>query len=523
MRPRIRPHSAAVTLTAAFALTGVANAAETAPAPAPAPAPADAPTYNKHIAPILWKNCAGCHRPGEVGPFSLLGYKDAAKRADFLKTVTATRRMPPWKAEPGFGEFHDERRLSDAEIALIARWADAGAPEGDPADLPAAPKFPDGWQLGTPDLVVKMAKPFTVPAAGRDVYRCFVIPLNLDEDRYVTAVEFRPGNRTVVHHVLMFLDANGAARKKDPAGDGYTSFGGAGIVPTGGLGAWVPGASPRFLPEGVGRFVRKGSDLVIQVHYHPSGKEEADQSTVGLYFAKKPSEKIVGGLAVRGRLRIIPAGEKTHRVSGEGEPLPVDVDVLSVAPHMHMIGKEMKVVAATPDGKTVPLIHIADWDFNWQGSYSYAKPVRLPKGTVVKLEAVYDNSDGNPRNPSHPPKPVHWGEQTTDEMCLLGLNVTCDSLADLRKINAMRSGGLARALGGGGIPEEGEGESDADAAKALESVPAEGVAIPEQYARLLGRFDKNGDGRLSREEIAAMPGVLRKRVLDYIAKNRPAK
>ena len=199
---------------------------------------AEAITYNKHIAPLLWKNCAGCHRPGEVGPFSLLSYQDASKRAQFLVDVTASRRMPPWKAEQGYGQFHDARLLSEAEIALIAQWAEAGAIEGDAADLPSAPKFPEGWQLGEPDIVVKMDKPFIVPASGSDVYRCFVLPLELSENRTVAAVEFRPGNPRIVHHAIYYLDSRGAARRRDgeDGQPGYSSFGGPGIVPTGGLG-----------------------------------------------------------------------------------------------------------------------------------------------------------------------------------------------------------------------------------------------------------------------------------------------
>src|SRR5579883_739062 len=216
-----------------------------------APVQADSPTFNRDIAPILWKNCAGCHRPGEIGPFPLLTYRDAARRADFLAEVVEGRRMPPWKPEPGFGSFHDEQRLTDGEIRRIADWAQAGAPEGDANDLPTPPKFTDGWQLGTPDLVLKVPEPFSVPAGGRDIYRCFVIPIPVDSDRTVAAVEFRPGNRRVVHHALLFLDALGAARARDAAdpGPGYASFGGPGILPTGGLGGWAPGAMPRLLPD----------------------------------------------------------------------------------------------------------------------------------------------------------------------------------------------------------------------------------------------------------------------------------
>lgn len=474
---------------------------------------AEGPTYNKDVAPILWKNCAGCHRPGEVGPFSLLTYKDAAKRSGFLEEITESRRMPPWKAEPGFGSFYDERRLTDREIEMIAEWAKAGAPEGEAKDLPPAPMFPEGWQLGTPDLVLKVPEPFPVAASGRDVYRCFVIPIPTETDRTVAAVEFRPGNRKVVHHALMFLDNTGAARKKDEAdsGPGYASFAGPGILPTGGLGGWAPGATPRLLPEGIGKYLRAGSDLVLQIHYHPDGKPETDQSVVGVYFTKTPARQIVAGIAVRTRNLDIPAGESRYHVTAQSAPLPVDAQAIGIAPHMHYIGKEMKVVAESPDGKTTPLIWIRDWDFNWQGQYQYRSPVKLAKGTVIKLDAYYDNSAANPHNPSRPPKRVHWGEQTTDEMCLLGVQVVTDSLADLRKIVAMRGNGLGAALvGGAGAGGDRPGLRSSRGAGS--QAPFDGVSIPERFKERLGRFDRNGDGKLSTEEIDAMPEPARERV-----------
>ncbi|WP_435010755.1 ascorbate-dependent monooxygenase [Tundrisphaera lichenicola] len=471
---------------------------------------ADAPTFNKDVAPILWKNCAGCHRPGEVGPFSLLSFKDAAKRANFLREITETRRMPPWKAEPGFGEFHDERKLTEAEIRTIADWTEAGAPEGDPKDLPEPPRFSDGWQLGEPNLVVKASEPFEVPASGDDIYRCFVIPIPTETDRTVAAFEFRPGNRKVVHHAILFLDNTGAARRKDEAqpGPGYASFGGPGILPTGALGGWAPGAMPRFLPEGMGKYLRKGSDLVLQVHYHPDGKAELDQSVVGIYFTKTPARKIVGGIAVRTRNLNIPAGEKRHHVTAQSAPLPVDAQAIGITPHMHNVGREMKVVAESPDGTTIPLIWIKDWDFNWQGQYQYRSPVKLTKGTVIKLDAYYDNSSENPRNPNTPPKRVTWGEQTTDEMCLVGVQVVTEKPGDLLKIVAMRGNGLGSALVGG----LGRGQ----AGKGGVGSPAGGFAIPERFQDRLGRFDTNGDGRISSEEVDAMPEPFRDRLKEAI-------
>jgi hypothetical protein len=431
--------------------------------------------------------------------------------------------MPPWNAEPDFGEFHDERRLSASEIQTIASWAERGSPEGDSKVLPPTPKFPNGWQLGTPDLVLRVSESFAVPAYGRDIYRCFVIPIPTATDKTVAAVEFRPGNRKVVHHALLFLDSAGAGRKKDEADPdpGYASFGGPGILPTGGLGGWAPGAMPRPLPEGMGKLLRKGSDLVLQVHYHPDGKPETDQSSVGVYFTKKPARSIVTGIAVRSRNIDIPAGEARWHVTAQSAPLPVNARAIGITPHMHYIGKEMKVVAETTDGKTVPLIWIKDWDFNWQGQYQYRAPVELPKGTVIKLDAYYDNSDGNGRNPSKPPKRVHWGEQTTDEMCLLGVQIVIDNPADLRKIVAMRGNGFGAALVGG------DGPDGSCLRRLLGGQRAVGAfSIPDQFKARLGRFDTDNDGKPSKAERDAMPDAIRERIEQAVRRriggDRPA-
>lgn len=395
------------------------------------PAIAEEITYTKHVAPILWKNCAGCHRPGEVGPFSLLTYEDAAKRADFIAEITASRRMPPWHPESGYAEFLDDRRLSDADLKTLAAWAAAGAPQGNPGDLPAAPVFPTGWQLGEPDLVLKMPEPFAVPAEGRDVFMCFVLPMALTSDRTVAAVEFRPGNRRVVHHALFFLDGTGQARSMDEKspGPGYKSFGGIGILPTGALGGWAPGATPRLLPDGMGRMLRAGSDLVLQMHYHPDGKPETDQSEVGIYFTKQPATKIVAGLPMVNRRIRIPAGDRHHEVRASFT-LPVEIEAVGVSPHMHYIGREMKLTATLPDGKEQVLVWIKDWDFNWQGQYLYRDRIPLPKGTRLDLVAYYDNTADNPHNPNSPPKLVTFGEQTTDEMCLCGVQYVAKSRGD---------------------------------------------------------------------------------------------
>ena len=392
-------------------------------------------TYSRDIAPILNASCVQCHREGDVAPFPLASYEDAAKRAKFIASVTADRSMPPWKAEPNFGHFQDERRLSDDEIRLIGEWTAAGAPEGNRDDLPPPRKFASGWALGEPDLVVRMPEPFTVPADGRDVYRAFVAPVDIPADSYVAGFEFRPDAASVVHHCIMYLDTTGRARQLD-ADDpkpGYVSFGGPGFLPSGALGGWAPGAAPHRLPDGVGKPLEKGSDLVFQMHYHPDGREHADRSSVAIYLAKKPVTQVVAMIPLGTRDIDIPAGESNY-VREASMTLPCDATITGITPHMHLLGREMKVTATKTDGAIVPMIWIKDWDFRWQDQYAYAEPIMLPKGTRIDLRAVYDNSVDNPRQPNDPPKRVRRGEQTTDEMCLCFIQYQTGDRNDIRLI-----------------------------------------------------------------------------------------
>jgi hypothetical protein len=386
------------------------------------------PTYNKDIAPILHENCAGCHRPGEVAPFSLLTYQDTAKRAALIASVTKSHVMPPWKPEPGYGEFRDVRRLTDAQIALIQQWASNGSPEGD-GPKPTPPHFTEGWQIGQPDRVVTIPAKFSVPAGGPDVYRCFVIPMNLDAPTYIGAMEFRAGSRRTVHHALVFLDTQGAGRKlaAGSSDNGYTCFGSPGFA--GALiGGWAPGMTPRKPMAGYATTLPKGADLVLQIHYHPSGAPAEDQSSLGLFYSDPPTRGRT--LLLIGTQNIdIPPGE-SHYVVKASRTLPMDAEVTGITPHAHYICKDMKVNAFLPDGSTKPMIWIKDWDFNWQGAYTYADPVKLPKGTRVEMEYTYDNSDQNPRNPAHPPVRVTYGEQTTNEMGLVFMSVAFPTPAD---------------------------------------------------------------------------------------------
>jgi hypothetical protein len=389
------------------------------------------PTFSNDVVRILQSRCQTCHRPGEHAPFPLLTYRDAYERRDDIKDAVRGRVMPPWKPVPGFGDFAGSRRLTDAEQATIVSWIEAGAPEGDRAKLPAARVFPEGWRLGPPDHVLEMAEAFTVPAKASDVYRCFLIPTSFPEDRWVTKVEFAPGDRKLVHHILSYIDTGTAAADLDKAdpGPGYTCFGGPGFVPAGGLSGWAPGTQPRVMDPGIGMLLPKGATVVLQMHYNNDATESRhDRTRMALHFAKTPIEQRQRGLAVLDRTFTIPAGERRYEVRGSLTiPAGRDMHANSIAPHMHLLGREMKVTATYPDGTVRPLIHIDDWDFNWQGSYTFTKPVPLPAGTRIDMVALFDNTAENLRQPSRPPRPVSWGEGTTDEMAIVFLGFTLDN------------------------------------------------------------------------------------------------
>lgn len=455
------------------------------------------PTFNHDVAPILYQNCVTCHRPGEVAPFSLLTYQDAAKRAKQIAAVTHSRFMPPWKAEPGYGSFQNERRLSDTQIATLADWAANGAPEGDAAERPTPPTFTGGWQAGQPDKVFKLSEKYLVPADGPDQYRCFVVPMNLDHDVYVKSFEFRPDNRRIVHHAIVFSDPNGAARRLAKGDGSYSCFGGPGFGPVNMVAGWAPGGSPSVTGKGMEIPVAKGTDLVLQIHYHPSGKADEDQSSLGMTFGDAPTVGR-GTVMLNSRAIHIAPGD-SHYVVKTGITLPQDVEALAITPHAHYLGKDMKIDAHLPDGSVTHLIWIKDWDFNWQGQYRFSQPVKLPKGTRIELEYTYDNSTANIRNPSHPPVAVHWGEQTTDEMAVAFVSVRLKSLADQEPFRQQA-----------GLEFINEFLSQADD---LTDLPPE--INPPARARLalaIGLFDRNHDGKLDAAERQSLMDFLRARL-----------
>lgn len=445
----------ALPVIAATGVLSTLHAAEPSSAVAPAPAVTATPasgtaasvTFTHDIAPIVFNQCMTCHRPGEVGPFPLTTYAEVKRKSKTILDVIDDSYMPPWHAA-SHGQFLNERKLTAEQKAAFHAWVAAGAPEGNPAELPPQPHFTEGWQTGEPDLVLEPSESYTLAAEGRDVYRCFVIPTGLTEDRYVQTVEVRPGNRSVVHHVIIYIDTSGEGRRLDAAdpGPGYTSFGGVGFTPAGGLSGWVPGISPTALPSGVGYFLPKNADLVVQVHYHKDGKEETDRTRVGLFFNKQPVDKRYRSFPVAYRRLHIPAGAD-HYTAEANLPIPGNVTVLSVIPHMHWLGRDMVVTATLPDGTDQELVNVPDWDFNWQTSYWFKEPLKLPRGSSLHLQASYDNSAKNPHNPNSPPKDVTWGEQTTNEMCLafVGYTVDAEHLTQGKAITTPREAAARRA------------------------------------------------------------------------------
>jgi peroxiredoxin/mono/diheme cytochrome c family protein len=403
-------------------------------------------TYYRDVLPILQNNCQNCHRPGEVGPFSLMTYKQAVTWASDLKDYTKSRQMPPWKIVEGVG-FYNERRLSDKDIATLATWADNGTPEGDAKDAPKPKEFVTGWMHGKPDLVLEPEGDFVVGPGGRDMFRCFVLPTKLTEDRYVVAVEVKPSNPRVVHHTLNFIDSLGRGRKLEETaqanekgkkadeydrGPGYSMAMGVGFTPNGALSGWAPGQLGYRLPEGYGWHMPAGSDVIMQVHYHRDGRVEKDRTQIGLYFAKKGAtvKPFKGGVIAGQFPRVglfpgIPANDEHCAVHGS-IPVNEDCTLYSVMPHMHLVGKEIKVTLKPAGGEKKTLLAIKDWDYNWQETYFLTEPLKLKVGDMLEVDAVYDNSSKNANNPNDPPKSVFIGEQTTNEMCFVFLGATSD-------------------------------------------------------------------------------------------------
>ena len=488
-------------------------------------------TFATHIAKIMYDHCSTCHRPGQAGPFSLLTYEDFRKHSETIQLVTQNRYMPPWKPVHVGIDFSHNRRLSDVQIKNIASWVAADCPEGPRDQMPAAPQFAEGWALGKPDLIVKMQRPFEVPAEGKDLYRSFVLPVGLAEDKWIKAFELRPTARNSVHHALFFVDETGSVRNQterdgQPGLKGMNFLRGIGgnFLERGpdrlasGLGGYVPGAVPNPLPGDLARFLPKGSDIIMQTHFHPSGKAETEQAELGLYFADKPPAQRMVPIQLpplfgMGAGLDIPAGEANFRIQGN-YVLPIDIRGVEIGGHAHYICREMLMTAKLPSGETRELLKIDDWDLDWQDQYQFAAPQELPKGTELSVMITYDNSARNPENPFSPPQHIAWGRESTDEMGSITLQVVAADESQreilqedlrnatresLRKRIQSQTAGLA-ALGGGAIGKGGLMRLlDRNRDGKLQE-----QEVPEKFReRLFDFLDSNGDSELDTEELAA--------------------
>jgi hypothetical protein len=376
-------------------------------------------TFARDVAPIIFQRCAGCHRPGQAAPFSLLTYEDLKKRAKLIDEVVGKRYMPPWLPEDGPHRFLDDRRLNVEEIRIIQTWIKQGTEEGSAAQLPPFPKWTEGWKLGKPDLVVQLPEPYTLAAEGKDVYRNFVFSIPTSERKFVRGVEFLPGNAKVIHHAFINVDPTPVSRrralKENPPGFDGMMLPETAIMPGGQFLGWQPGKNPYFSPDGLGWVLQTNTDLVLQLHMHPSGKPETVQPSIGFFFTTQPPTNSAFRINLNPLIIDIPAGKSDYTIE-DSYKLPIDVTLLGISPHAHYLGKHLEGRATFPDGRVEELLDIPNWDFNWQGDYRYSAPVFLPRDTTLSMRFTFDNSSDNPRNPGNPPKRVKYGLQTTDEM-----------------------------------------------------------------------------------------------------------
>ena len=481
-------------------------------------------TFAESIATIIHNHCSTCHRSGQAGPFPLISYADVSQRAETIQAVIRDNYMPPWKPIHTGLNFSNDRRLSEEDKKQIEAWIAAECPEGDKSKTPMAPEFPDGWSLGTPDLVVQMDRAFPIPADGPDLYRSFVFPVGLPEDKWIKAIEVRPTARGAVHHALFFLDIDGAA-KEQKSSDGQPGFAGMNFLKSRsnalermpdslarGLGGYVPGAMPNRLPGDLARYLPKGSDIVMQTHFHPTGKKESEQSQLGLYFADKAPKQLLVPVQMpplfgMGAGLDIDAGDANYVLHDE-YVLPIDILGFEIGGHAHYICRKMTMIATPPGGKPIELLRIDDWDLDWQDQYLFESPVPLAKGTKLTVDIIYDNSAQNPENPFSPPRPISWGRESKDEMGsitmlaiaknesereILEQDIKSRTRESLRRRISSQMGGVSGLMGRGGA--FGGGFLD---------------------GALLKLLDRNRDGKLQKSEI---PERQRDRLLDLMDSN----
>lgn len=497
---------------------------------APQEEPSAAPTF-VDVAPIVHAKCTTCHRPNAAGPFPLRTYREVAKRGPMIAWVVDEGVMPPWHPAEGHGTFKDSLALSEAEKTTLMDWIDGGMPEGDREKAPAPPEFEGGWQLGTPDLVVKMEEAFTVPASGADLYRNFAVRIPTDEERWLTAIEVRASAPRVLHHIVFDVDTRGRGRRvtgRDgrPGWDAMSGQGGGAVGWNDGgellgttLGGWAVGQQARQLPMGLARKLPKGADLILRSHFHPSGREETEQTEIALYFADEPPAKRLMGLQMPPMFGTaagidVPAGEANYSVR-DTFTVPVDALALTIGGHAHMILREMRVTVKRPGTDEESVFWIDDWDFDWQNRYEWEAPVELPAGSTIVAELVWDNSADNPENPFDPPRRIRWGFQSTDEMGSITLGLVAKDEADADTLwKAMRQykGDRMRKRSRRAARLEGEAAWRMSMGDRVRSLDANGDGaldageLKKAPKQLVGFADKDRDGALSRTELVAVLG-----------------
>ncbi len=398
---------------------------------------ASAPTFNKDILPILENKCQGCHRPGEIGPMSLMNYSEARPWAKAIKAAVLTKKMPPWFADPRYGRFSNDRSMSPDEIELFAKWADGGAKEGNPKDAPAPKPFVAGWNIQKPDLVIDSPVETKIPAKGVVDYQYILVPLNFTEDKWVQMVEVRPETPSVVHHAVVFIREPeskwlrgeievGKAWEAPPKRRAAETFGGGSDI----LAIYTPGMIPEVWRPGLAKKIRAGSDLIFQMHYTANGKDAVDRTKIGLVFSKEPPAERVLTLAAVNTMFAIPPGDPDYKVDAQAPHVNAG-ELLSFFPHMHLRGKAFEYRLVKPDGETETLLKVPKYDFNWQLSYRLAKPIVIEPGSRIEATAWFDNSPNNPENPD-PKATIRWGEQSWEEMMIGFYDVAVDAKFDRR-------------------------------------------------------------------------------------------
>lgn len=513
------------------------------------PPAAVAPTFSSDIAAIIYDKCVNCHRPGQVGPFSLVKYEEVRRHAETIRVVVESAYMPPWKPVNTEPAYANDRSLSPKQKKLLLDWIRAGCPLGDSERVPPPPEFPSEWSLGKPDLIISMRDPFEIPAEGPDLYRSFVFPLDLAEDKWVKAVELRTKAKSAMHHALFFLDDSGMARQQDGA-DGQAGFSGMGFLAAGGifggsnpeaggrlrlrgnrpegpgepqridaalsrgLGGYVPGAIPARLPGDLAMALPQGNDIVMQTHFHPSGKPETEQAELGLYLTDIPPTRQLVNIQVPPMFGFgagidIPAGQSDFRIEDHFQ-LPVDVEAIAVGGHAHYLCRTMRMTARFPDGRTLDLLRIGEWDLDWQDRYLFQQAVPLPAGSVITVELSYDNSSGNPENPFSPPQPVRWGRQSTDEMGSVTLTVVAAKESERGQLQAavrdhFSSRVMERFSSGRGL-ERMLLQLDEDRDGKLQK----SEAPPRLAGPAFGLLDLDRDGGLDRNELQELPQLIRR-------------